>query len=227
MVFDWGYFFLLFSIGVFWQVCVIVIVISILFWGIGLVVGFLLVCVKFLVLCWVKIFVEFYIWFFCSVLLMVLLVFVYNLLQLFLVIQLLFGVLFIVGLVLMIVIEVVYMVEIYCGGLLLVVKGQSEVGYVLSFSFIGIQWLIVIFQVFCILLLMLINEYIIIIKLSLILLVVFLFELLFIGQCLYVQNFFVMEILLVVVVYYVMVVIVFIWLFWVLENCFDIQCKCL
>ena len=60
-----------------------VIVISTLSWGIGLVVGFLLACAKLSAPRWVKIPVELYIWFFRSVPLMVLLVFVYNLPQLF------------------------------------------------------------------------------------------------------------------------------------------------
>ncbi len=83
MAFDWGYFFSLFSIGAFWQACVTVIVISTLSCGIGLVVGFLLACAKLSAPRWVKIPVELYIWFFRSVPLMVLLVFVYNLPQLF------------------------------------------------------------------------------------------------------------------------------------------------
>lgn len=59
--------------------------------GIGLVVGFLLACAKLSAPRWVKIPVELYIWFFRSVPLMVLLVFVYNLPQLFPVTQPLLG----------------------------------------------------------------------------------------------------------------------------------------
>ncbi len=209
MAFDWGYFFSLFSIGAFWQACVTVIVISTLSWGIGLVVGFLLACAKLSAPRWVKIPVELYIWFFRSVPLMVLLVFVYNLPQLFPVTQPLLGVPFIAGLVSMTVTEAAYMAEIHRGGLLSVAKGQSEAGHALSFSFIGIQRLIVIPQAFRISLPTLINEYITIIKLSSILSVVSLPELLLTGQRLYAQNFLVMETLLAVAVYYVMVVTVF------------------
>ena len=122
MAFDWGYFFSLFSIGAFWQACVTVIVISTLSWGIGLVVGFLLACAKLSAPRWVKIPVELYIWFFRSVPLMVLLVFVYNLPQLFPVTQPLLGVPFIAGLVSMTVTEAAYMAEIHRGGLLSVAK---------------------------------------------------------------------------------------------------------
>ncbi len=146
---------------------------------------------------------------FRSVPLMVLLVFVYNLPQLFPVTQPLLGVPFIAGLVSMTVTEAAYMAEIHRGGLLSVAKGQSEAGHALSFSFIGIQRLIVIPQAFRISLPTLINEYITIIKLSSILSVVSLPELLLTGQRLYAQNFLVMETLLAVAVYYVMVVTVF------------------
>lgn len=132
---------------------------------------------------------------------------------------------FIAGLVSMTVTEAAYMAEIHRGGLLSVAKGQSEAGHALSFSFIGIQRLIVIPQAFRISLPTLINEYITIIKLSSILSVVSLPELLLTGQRLYAQNFLVMETLLAVAVYYVMVVTVFTWLFRVLENRLDIQRK--
>jgi polar amino acid transport system permease protein len=62
---------------------VTVIVVSSLSWFIGLVLGFLLACAKLSGPRWLKVPVELYIWFFRSVPLMVLLVFVYNLPQLF------------------------------------------------------------------------------------------------------------------------------------------------
>ncbi|AIR62458.1 amino acid ABC transporter permease/ATP-binding protein [Klebsiella sp. Ap-873] len=225
MAFDWGYFFSLFSIGAFWQACVTVIFVSSLSWSIGLVLGFLLACAKLSAPRWIKIPVELYIWFFRSVPLMVLLVFVYNLPQLFPVTQPLLGVPFIAGLVSLTVTEAAYMAEIHRGGLISVAKGQSEAGHALSFSFTGIQRLIIIPQSFRIALPTLINEYITVIKLSSILSVVSLPELLLTGQRLYAQNFLVMETLLAVAVYYVMVVTVFTWLFKALENRLDIQRK--
>ena len=174
---------------------------------------------------WLKVPVELYIWFFRSVPLMVLLVFVYNLPQLFPATQPLLGIPFIAGLVSMTVTEAAYMAEIHRGGLLSVAKGQSEAGHALSFSFIGIQRLIIIPQAFRISLPTLINEYITIIKLSSILSVISLPELLLTGQRLYAQNFLVMETLLAVAVYYVMVVTAFTWLFRALENLLDIQRK--
>ena len=225
MEFDWGYFFSLFSVGAFWQACVTVVVVSSLSWFIGLILGFLLACAKLSGPRWLKVPVELYIWFFRSVPLMVLLVFVYNLPQLFPATQPLLGIPFIAGLVSMTVTEAAYMAEIHRGGLLSVAKGQSEAGHALSFSFIGVQRLIIIPQAFRISLPTLINEYITIIKLSSILSVISLPELLLTGQRLYAQNFLVMETLLAVAVYYVMVVTVFTWLFRGLENLLDIQRK--
>ena len=178
MEFDWGYFFSLFSVGAFWQACITVIVVSSLSWFIGLILGFLLACAKLSGPRWLKVPVELYIWFFRSVPLMVLLVFVYNLPQLFPATQPLLGIPFIAGLVSMTVTEAAYMAEIHRGGLLSVAKGQSEAGHALSFSFIGIQRLIIIPQAFRISLPTLINEYITIIKLSSILSVISLPELL-------------------------------------------------
>jgi polar amino acid transport system permease protein len=188
-------------------------------------IRFFLACAKLSGPRWLKVPVELYIWFFRSVPLMVLLVFVYNLPQLFPATQPLLGIPFIAGLVSMTVTEAAYMAEIHRGGLLSVAKGQSEAGHALSFSFIGIQRLIIIPQAFRISLPTLINEYITIIKLSSILSVISLPELLLTGQRLYAQNFLVMETLLAVAVYYVMVVTVFTWLFRALENLLDIQRK--
>lgn len=225
MAFDWGYFFSLFHVEAFWQACLTVIVVSSLSWFMGLVLGFILACLKMSGPRWLKIPVELYIWFFRSVPLIVLLVFVYNLPQLFPITQPLLGVPFIAGLVSMTVTEAAYMAEIHRGGLLSVAKGQSEAGHALSLSFFGIQRLIIIPQAFRIALPTLINEYITIIKLSSILSVISLPELLLTGQRLYAQNFLVMETLLAVAIYYVAIVTLFTWLFRILENKLDLQLK--
>ena len=223
MEFDWEYFFSLFGFAEFWQACVTVIIISSLSWFIGMILGFFLACAKISAPRWIKIPVELYIWFFRSIPLMVLLVFVYNLPQMFPVTQPLLGVPFIAGLISMTITEAAYMAEIHRGGLLSVTKGQNEAGHALSFGFFGIQRLIIIPQAFRIALPTLINEYITIIKLSSILSVISLPELLLIGQRLYADNFLVMETLLAVAVYYVMIVTLFTWLFKWLENFLNLQ----
>lgn len=223
MEFDWGYFLSLFSVGAFWKACVTVIVVSALSWLFGLILGFFLACAKLSGPRWLSLPVELYIWFFRSVPLMVLLVFIYNLPQLFPSTQSLLGVPFIAGLVAMTLTEAAYMAEIHRGGLLSVSKGQMEAGHALSLSFIGIQRLIIIPQAFRIALPTLINEYITIIKLSSILSVISLPELLLTGQRLYAQNFLVMETLLAVALYYVLIVTLFSGLFRILEKHLDLQ----
>jgi len=223
MEFDWGYFFSLFSVSAFWKASVTVIVVSALSWLFGLLIGFLLACAKLSGPRWLKLPVELYIWFFRSVPLMVLLVFVYNLPQLFPSTQSLLGIPLVAGLVSMTLTEAAYMAEIHRGGLLSVARGQSEAGHALSLSFISVQRLIIIPQAFRISLPTLINEYITIIKLSSILSVISLPELLLTGQRLYAQNFLVMETLLAVAVYYVIIVTLFSWLFRIIETRLDLQ----
>ena len=223
MEFDWDYFLSLFSVGAFWKACVTVIVVSALSWLLGLILGFFLACAKLSGPRWLRLPVELYIWFFRSVPLMVLLVFIYNLPQLFPSTQSLLGVPFIAGLVAMTLTEAAYMAEIHRGGLLSVSKGQMEAGHALSLSFIGIQRLIIIPLAFRIALPTLINEYITIIKLSSILSVISLPELLLTGQRLYAQNFLVMETLLAVALYYVLIVTLFSGLFRIIENRLDLQ----
>lgn len=225
MEFDWGYFFSLFGLAEFWQACVTVVIISSLSWFIGMILGFILACAKVSAPRWIKIPVELYIWFFRSIPLMVLLVFVYNLPQMFPATQPLLGVPFIAGLISMTITEAAYMAEIHRGGLLSVNKGQNEAGHALSLSFLGIQRLIVIPQAFRIALPTLINEFITVIKLSSILSVISLPELLLTGQRLYADNFLVMETLLAVAVYYVMIVTIFTWLFKWLENFLNLQLR--
>lgn len=225
MEFDWEYFFSLFSIAEFWQACVTVIFISSVSWLIGIVLGFLLACAKLSAPSWIKIPVELYIWFFRSIPLLVLLVFVYNMPQLFPVTQPILGIPTIAGIIALTMTEAAYMAEIHRGGLLSVAKGQNEAGHALSFSFIGIQRLIVIPQAFRIALPSLINEYITAIKLTSVLSVISLPELLSIGQRLYAENFLVLETLLAVAIYYVMIVTIFTWLFKKLEDQINIQMK--
>lgn len=223
MEFDWGYFLSLFSVGTFWKACITVVIVSALSWLFGLILGFFLACAKLSGPRWLSLPAEIYIWFFRSVPLMVLLVFVYNLPQLFPSTQSLLGIPFIAGLVSMTLTEAAYMAEIHRGGLLSVSKGQTEAGHALSLSFIGIQRLIIIPQAFRISLPTLINEYITIIKLSSILSVISLPELLLTGQRLYAQNFLVMETLLAVALYYVLIVTLFSGLFRFIENHLDLH----
>jgi polar amino acid transport system permease protein len=218
MQFEWSYFFSLFSVSDFWEACVTVIELSALGWFIGMVLGFLLASAKLSTFRWLRIPASIYIWFFRSVPLLVLVVFVYNLPQLFPFTR---GVLsnpFYSGLFALIVTEAAYMAEIHRGGLISVAKGQKEAGRALGIGLIGLQRLVVIPQAFRISLPTLINEYITVVKLTSLVSVISLTEILTVGQRLYATNFLVMETLSAVAVYYVLIVTVFGWLLQRLEQ---------
>ncbi len=222
MQFDWSYFVSLFSMPAFWQATLTVIELSALAWVIGMVLGFLLASAKLSSTAWLRIPASIYIWFFRSIPLLVLVVFVYNLPQLFPSSGSILSVPFYSGLLSLVVTEAAYMAEIHRGGLISVIKGQKEAGRALGIGTLGLQRLIVIPQAFRISLPTLINEYITVVKLTSLISVISLTELLTIGQRLYAQNFLVMETLAAVGVYYVLIVTVFGWLLQGLERYLDL-----
>lgn len=209
MQFDWMYFISLFSMPAFWKACVVVIELSALTWGIGLVAGFLLALAKMARNRFVRSAASTYIWFFRSVPLLVLVVFVYNLPQAFPATGSLLMSPFYSGLIALVVTETAYMAEIHRGGIIAVAKGQKEAGRALGIGMFGIERLIVVPQAFRIALPTLINEYITVVKLTSLVSVISLTEILTVGQRLYAQNFLVMETLAAVAVYYVLIVTVF------------------
>lgn len=225
MEFDWAYFFSLFRMQSFWKACVTVIQLSALSWVISLILGFMVASARMSPRVWLKVPAGLYIWFFRSIPLLVLLVFVYNMPQLFKVTQPVLSIPFFAGLISMVAAETAYMAEIHRGGLLSVDKGQREAGRALGIGRFGIERMVVIPQAFRISLPTLINEFITIVKLSSLVSVIALPEILMVGQRLYASNFMVLETLLGVAVYYVMIVTVFTWLFQWLEHSLDITAK--
>ncbi len=209
MSLDWQYFFSLFTMSAFYEACVVVIVLSILAWVIGAVLGFVIACGKLSEKRWLSVPTSLFIWFFRSVPLLVVLVFVYNMPQLFPSTGAFLGVPFFAGLVSLVVTEAAYMAEIHRSGLLSVAKGQKEAGHALSISFLGIQRIIIIPQAIRVSMPAMINEFVTIIKLSSLVSAISLPELLQVGQRLYSQNFLVLETLLAVAVYYVGIVTIF------------------
>lgn len=209
MEFDWNYFFSLFTVSAFWRACLTVVVISTLSWAIGLCLGFVIASAKLSNFRWLNTPAKVYVWFFRSVPLLVVLVFVYNMPSLFEATGPVLGIPFVSGLVSLVVTEAAYMAEIHRSGLLSVNKGQLEAGHALNIGFVGVQRLVVIPQAIRISMPALINEYVTVIKLSSLVSVISLPELLLTGQRLYAQNFLVLETLLAVAVYYVLIVTVF------------------
>ncbi|WP_295461842.1 amino acid ABC transporter permease/ATP-binding protein [uncultured Pseudomonas sp.] len=222
MQFDWPYFFSLFSLPAFWKACVTVVQLSGLAWLIGLALGFLVASARLHGPAWLRWPLGGYIWFFRSVPLLVLVVFVYNLPQLLPVSGPLLSNPFISGLLALVLTETAYMAEIHRGGLLAVAKGQREAGRALALGTLSIQRLIVIPQALRIALPTLINEYITVVKLTSLISVISLTEILKVGQQLYAANFLVLETLAAVAVYYVLIVTLFGWLLQALERRLDL-----
>lgn len=209
MSLDWEYFFSLFTMSTFYRACVTVITLSILSWTLGAILGLIIASAKLSDKKWISIPTSVYIWFFRSVPLLVVLVFVYNMPQLFPSTGAYLGVPFIAGLVSLVITEAAYMAEIHRSGLLSVAKGQREAGHALSIGFLGIQRIIVIPQAIRVSMPAMINELVTTIKLTSLVSAISLPELLQIGQRLYSQNFLVLETLLAVAVYYVAIVTIF------------------
>jgi polar amino acid transport system permease protein len=222
MELDWTYFFSLFSMGAFYRASVTVIALGSLSWLLGLVLGFGLAQAVGSRPFWLRWPARGYIWFFRSVPLLVLLVFVYNLPQIFPATGVVLGIPFLAGLVGMVMTEAAYMAEIHRGGLLSVAKGQREAAHALGLGWFSTQLRIVLPQAFRIALPSLINEFVTIIKLTSLVSVISLPELLLTGQRLYTQNFLILETLLAVAVYYVAIVTVFGALLGALERRLDL-----
>ena len=222
MDFNWAYTFSLFSHKSFWVATWTVIELSVLVWVIGIVLGFILAFAKqskFKAVAWAS---DLYIWFFRSLPLLVLLVFTYNLPQIFPASSIVLASPFIAGLIAMTLSEAAYIAEIHRGGLTAIHKGQIEAGKALGIKYSGIQRLIVIPQAFRVALPSLGNEYVSIVKLTSLVSVISLTEILLVGQRLYTQNFLVMETMLAVAFYYVLIVTLFGWLLGWFERKIDI-----
>ena len=192
MPFEWSYFFSLFSMPAFWAACWTVVKLSSLAWLLGLVLGFGLASAKQAASRWLSAPAAIYVWFFRSVPLLVLLIFVYNLPQLMPASCKVLSNPFYSGLFALVLTEAAYMAEIHRGGLLSVAKWQREAARALGIGRLGTQSLIVVPQAFRIALPTLTNEYVTIVKLTSLVSVISLSELLLVGQRLYAQNFLVL-----------------------------------
>lgn len=164
-----------------------------------------------------------YTWFFRSLPLLVLLIFVYNFPQLLPTASGFLSSPFRAGLLAMTVSETAYIAEIHRGGLLSVHRGQDEAGRALGIRFFGRLRLIVVPQAFRVALPSLANEFITIVKLTSLVSVISMTEILMVGQRLYTQNFRVIGTLIVVAAFYVMIVIVFSALSATIERRLDVS----
>ncbi|WP_347557581.1 amino acid ABC transporter permease/ATP-binding protein [Robbsia sp. KACC 23696] len=209
MTFDWKYLLSLLSDVDFWLATWTVIKLSVLTWVISIGLGFLVALAQQSPRKILSLPARFYIWLFRSIPLLVLLIFVYNLPQAAPALSVVLGNPFWAGLIALVICETAYVAEIHRGGLLSINKGQREAAQALGLRFVGIQWRIVIPQALRVALPALTNEYISIVKLSSLVSVISLTEILMVGQRLYSQNFLVMETMVAVAFYYVVIVTVF------------------
>ncbi|MBI0328006.1 amino acid ABC transporter permease/ATP-binding protein [Burkholderia plantarii] len=219
---DWRYVLGLFADGDFWRAAGTVVLLSVLTWCLGIGFGLGLALGKASRFTPLRLGARAYIWFFRSLPLLVLLIFVYNLPQL---VPAASGVLsdpFRAGLVALVASESAYLAEILRGGLLGVPAGQHEAGRALGIGFVGRLRLIVVPQAFRLALPSLANEFITIVKLTSLVSVISLAEILLVGQRLYTQNFKVLDTLIVVAAFYVGIVTVFNALVGALERRLDV-----
>ncbi|WP_070106859.1 amino acid ABC transporter permease/ATP-binding protein [Burkholderia plantarii] len=219
---DWRYVLGLFADGDFWRAAGTVVVLSVLTWCLGIGFGLGLALGKAARFAPLRLGARAYVWFFRSLPLLVLLIFVYNLPQL---VPAASGVLsdpFRAGLVALVASESAYLAEILRGGLLGVPAGQHEAGRALGIGFVGRLRLIVVPQAFRLALPSLANEFITIVKLTSLVSVISLAEILLVGQRLYTQNFKVLDTLVVVAAFYVGIVTVFNALVGALERRLDV-----
>ncbi|WP_040262060.1 amino acid ABC transporter permease/ATP-binding protein [Pseudomonas massiliensis] len=222
MIFDWNYMVGLLSYSEFWLASWTVIKLSALTWLISIVIGFGLALAKQSPHPLLNLPARGYIWLFRSVPLLVLLIFIYNLPQALPFTSRVLSDPFWAGLIAMVICEAAYVAEIHRGGLLSIPKGQAEAARALGLRFLGIQGRVVIPQALRVALPSLANEFISIVKLSSLVSVISLTEILMVGQRLYAQNFLVMETMAAVAVYYVAIVTVFDFLLKQLERFLDV-----
>ncbi|HID4336874.1 TPA: ABC transporter permease subunit, partial [Klebsiella pneumoniae] len=206
----------------FWWATWTVIKLSLLTWGCSIVLGFILALAKQSPRGWLSTPARLYIWLFRSMPLLVLLIFVYNMPQALPSFAPVLNDPFWAGLLAMVLSEAAYIAEIHRGGLLSIPRGQSEAARALGLRYAGIQWRVIIPQALRVALPALANEYIAIVKLSSLVSVISLTEILMVGQQLYSQNFLVMETMTAVAFYYIFIVTVFDFLLKRLENYLDV-----
>ncbi|NKX54298.1 ABC transporter permease subunit [Arthrobacter sp. E918] len=207
--FDWRYLLGLFGHKDFWNAALTVIALSALAWGISVVLGMAVALGRESRQPWLRKILDVYVWFFRSLPLLVLLIFVYNAPQVIPELRAIVGSPFMAGLIAMVLSETAYISEIHRGGLSAVAGGQGEAGRALGIPWGGVQRHIVIPQAFRVALPALGNELVTIIKLTSLVSAISLTEILLVGQRLYTQNFKVLETLLAVALFYVLLVTVF------------------
>lgn len=220
---DWSYLFGLALEPQFWRAAGVVVILSILAWTTATLVGLIFAVARQWRWAGLKHAVGAYVWLFRSMPLLVLIVLVYNVPIAFPQLKPLLGNPFWAGLIAMVLSETAYITEIHRGAMLSVGKEQHEAAKALGLSYTQTMRRIVIPQAFRIALPSLGNQLVAIVKLTSLVSVISLAELLTMGERLYTQNFKVLETLLGVSMFYVLLVSVFSALQSRLEKRFDVR----
>lgn len=223
--FDWHYLISLLYNMDFWKAGLTVLELSTLTWIFAVVLGFFLALGNQSKYKAIKVVSGGYIWLFRSLPLLVLLIFIYNLPQFWSASAVLLSNSFIAGLIALVLSESAYVAEIHRGALQAVPKEQYEAGQALGIRFFGIQKHIVTPQALKVALPPLTNQYVTIVKLTSLVSVISLTEILLVGQQLYTRNFLVMETLLAVAFYYVLIVSLVTWLLSKVERRLDVSLR--
>ncbi len=221
--FDWTYVRGLVSYADFWKATLLVVWLSVLTWTLGTVLGFFVALAKQSQYSALRAVASVYIWFFRSLPLLVLLIFVYNLPQILPQTSAVLSAPFWAGLIAMVISETAYIAEIHRGGLLSIPKGQLEAARALGIRYGGRYRHIVMPQAMRVALPSLANEFVTIVKLTSLVSVISLAEILLVGQRLYTSNFKVMETMLAVAGYYVFIVTIFSYLVGRVEHWLDVS----
>ena len=221
--FNWSYLASLFVNTDFWKAVLTVFELSTLTWIFAVIWGFFLALGTQSNKKLVSKFSNTYIWLFRSLPLLVLLIFIYNVPQFWSASSVLLSNPFIAGLIAMVLSESAYIAEIHRGALSSIPKGQYEAGKVLGIRFWGLQRLIIIPQALKVALPPLTNQYITIVKLTSLVSVISLTEILLVGQQLYTRNFLVLETLLAVAFYYIIIVSFLSWVLKKVESKLDVS----
>lgn len=219
---DWLYVVRLFGYLPFWQASLNVIVLSLLSWSISVVLGMFVALGRQSGNILLRKFWGVYVWFFRSLPLLVLLIFVYNAPSVFPQLRTVIGTPFLAGLVSLVLSETAYISEIHRGGLKSVNKGQMEAAQALGLGKFRVEFGIAVPQAVRVALPSLANELVVIIKMTSLVSSISMTELLLVGQRLYTRNFKVLETLLVVAIFYVLLVTVFDGALKLLEHHLDV-----
>ncbi len=220
---DWEYIIGLFGYGPFWRAALTVVTLSLLSWVIATAIGMLVALGRQSRITPLARVLDIYVWFFRSLPLLVLLIFVYNAPSAFPQLQTVLGNPFIAGLVALVLSETAYISEIHRGGIMSVAKGQAEAAKALGLRWSKVQVSVVIPQAFRVALPGLGNELVTIVKLTSLVSAISLTELLLVGQRLYTQNFKVLDTLFVVAIFYVGLVSIFDFGLHALERHLDVS----